>query len=152
MKLAQAQLTGGAEDRDVYFAPADMDTRAKQWKDASLAVNKAEASRRRAGGEGLRLLLPRLRRRAAEALRSGRSRVPQGAGASTRTTPPSATTFGYMFADRGVHLDEAIALLKKAVAFNPQNGAYLHSPGPTTSRDSVALADDYSHQAVLRHE
>jgi len=56
-----------------------------------------------------------------------------------------------MFADRGVHLDEAIALLKKAVAFDPQNGAYLDSLAwAYYKQGQVALADDYSHQAVLR--
>jgi hypothetical protein len=32
-----------------------------------------------------------------------------------------------MYADRGVKLDEAVTLLKKAVKFDPQNGAYLDS-------------------------
>ena len=36
---------------------------------------------------------------------------------------------GYMFADNNVHLAEARTLLEKAVALDPQNGAYLDSLG-----------------------
>ena len=36
---------------------------------------------------------------------------------------------GYMWADRGEHLDEAIELIEKAVAMDPDNGAYLDSLG-----------------------
>jgi tetratricopeptide (TPR) repeat protein len=36
---------------------------------------------------------------------------------------------GYMLADRGVKLDEALTLIKKAVALDPANGAYLDSLG-----------------------
>jgi tetratricopeptide (TPR) repeat protein len=34
---------------------------------------------------------------------------------------------GYMYADRGVKLDEALKMIKKAVSLDPQNGAYLDS-------------------------
>jgi len=36
---------------------------------------------------------------------------------------------GYMFADRNVHLQEALQLLRKAVDMEPDNGAYLDSLG-----------------------
>ena len=36
---------------------------------------------------------------------------------------------GYMWADRGVHLEEALAMIEKAVAREPRNGAYLDSLG-----------------------
>ena len=36
---------------------------------------------------------------------------------------------GYMFADRNVHLQEALQLLRKAVEMEPDNGAYLDSLG-----------------------
>jgi tetratricopeptide (TPR) repeat protein len=36
---------------------------------------------------------------------------------------------GYMFADRGVHLDEALTLIEKAVKLEPTSGAYLDSLG-----------------------
>ncbi|HTK94449.1 MAG TPA: tetratricopeptide repeat protein, partial [Terriglobales bacterium] len=36
---------------------------------------------------------------------------------------------GYMLADRGVRLEEALGYVKKAVELDPQNGAYLDSLG-----------------------
>ena len=46
--------------------------------------------------------------------------------------PQNAMTlnyYGYMLADRGVRLDEALAYIKKAVELDPANGAYLDSLG-----------------------
>jgi tetratricopeptide (TPR) repeat protein len=46
--------------------------------------------------------------------------------------PNSAVTLnylGYMLADRGTKLDEALAFIKKAVQLDPANGAYLDSLG-----------------------
>lgn len=34
---------------------------------------------------------------------------------------------GYMYADRGVNLEEALEMIKKAVSLDPRNGAYLDS-------------------------
>ena len=36
---------------------------------------------------------------------------------------------GYMLADRGVRLDEAVRYVKEALAVDPRNGAYLDSLG-----------------------
>jgi tetratricopeptide (TPR) repeat protein len=56
-----------------------------------------------------------------------------------------------MFADRGIKLDEAVTLLKKAVAFDPQNYAYLDSLAwAYYKQGQYALAEDYSRRAVLR--
>ena len=46
--------------------------------------------------------------------------------------PQNATALnylGYMLADRGVKLDEALGMIKKAVDLDPANGAYLDSLG-----------------------
>jgi len=42
---------------------------------------------------------------------------------------PTLNYFGYILVERGVRLDEAVALLKRAVALDPHNGAYLDSLG-----------------------
>ncbi len=36
---------------------------------------------------------------------------------------------GYMYAERGIHLEEAVVLLNKAVALEPENGAFFDSLG-----------------------
>ena len=43
--------------------------------------------------------------------------------------PAVLNYLGFMFADRGIHLDEAEAMVQKAVESDPTNGAYLDSLG-----------------------
>ncbi|MPZ17128.1 MAG: tetratricopeptide repeat protein [Luteitalea sp.] len=42
---------------------------------------------------------------------------------------PTLNDLGYMFADRGVRLNEAVKLLQQAVKLDPYNGSYLDSLG-----------------------
>jgi len=150
LKLAQAQLTGTPDDRDVYFAIGDINVRARRWKDASLALDKAEALSpkpeqkvfiyysRAALAEGQKNY-----EQAESELRKGLAIEPDNAALQNY--------LGYMFADRGTHLDEAVAMLKKAVAFDPQNGAYLDSLAwAYFKQGQYALAEDYSHKALQR--
>ena len=56
--------------------------------------------------------------------------------------PNSAMTLnylGYMLADRGIRLPEALKFIRKAVEIDPMNGAYLDSlwVGPTSSSASM---------------
>jgi tetratricopeptide (TPR) repeat protein len=56
-----------------------------------------------------------------------------------------------MFADRGVKLDEAVTLLKKAVAYDPQNYAYLDSLGwAYYKQGQYALAEAEERKALQR--
>jgi len=42
---------------------------------------------------------------------------------------PALNYLGYMFAERGIRLDEALSLIERALAIDPGNGAYLDSLG-----------------------
>ncbi len=42
---------------------------------------------------------------------------------------PTLNYLGYMLADRGEHLQESLALIQRAIAIDPYNGAYLDSLG-----------------------
>jgi len=56
---------------------------------------------------------------------------------------------GYMWAEQGVNLDKAAALLTKAVAMEPANGAYLDSLGYTYFRQGkLDLAEKYLDDAA----
>lgn len=44
---------------------------------------------------------------------------------------PALNYLGYMFAERGVRLDEALTLIERALSVDPDNGAYLDSLGWT---------------------
>jgi len=43
--------------------------------------------------------------------------------------PSALNQLGYMYAEEGIKLDEAVRILKKAVSAEPKNGAYLDSLG-----------------------
>jgi tetratricopeptide (TPR) repeat protein len=42
---------------------------------------------------------------------------------------PALNYLGYMYADSGVHLDESVKMIERALSFEPNNGAYLDSYG-----------------------
>jgi tetratricopeptide (TPR) repeat protein len=54
-----------------------------------------------------------------------------------------------MNADRGVRVDEALQLIEKAIALDPENGAYLDSLGWVMFRlDRVDKAEQFLRRAV----
>lgn len=71
---------------------------------------------------------------------------------SLELNPDSAMTLnylGYMFADQGVHLDEAVEMIKKALESEPENGAYLDSLGWAYYRmGQYDLAEKYLKRAA----
>ena len=55
---------------------------------------------------------------------------------------------GYMLADRGVRLEESVALLRRAIAIDPHNGAFLDSLGWAYFKlNQFALAEPHLQQA-----
>jgi tetratricopeptide (TPR) repeat protein len=59
--------------------------------------------------------------------------------------------YGYMLADRGVQLDDAVTMLKKAVQLDPQNYAYLDSLGwAYFKQGQYSLAEDNLRRASAR--
>jgi tetratricopeptide (TPR) repeat protein len=62
---------------------------------------------------------------------------------------PVLNYLGYMNADRGFKLDEAVTFIEKAVTLDPENGAYLDSLGWALFRlDKVDQAERYLRRAV----
>jgi tetratricopeptide (TPR) repeat protein len=64
---------------------------------------------------------------------------------------PALNYLGYMFADRGEKLPEALDLLHRAIALDPENGAYLDSLGWALFRSNRAEeAEGYLRRAVAK--
>jgi tetratricopeptide (TPR) repeat protein len=121
-------LKGTAEDRPVYVALAQMNTRLKRWADADAALNKAEQLSAKAEDKQYVAFL--------RGSTYERQKKYDEAEAEFRKVlaaePQSAVTLnylGYMNADRGVRLDESLNYIKQAVSLEPGNGAYLDSLG-----------------------
>ena len=150
IKLANAQLAGTPDDRDVYFTVADINVRDKRWKDASDVLDKAEALATKpeekafvAYYRGTVAERQKLFDQAEIEFRKGLQMSPDFA--------PIENYLGYMLAERGQKLEEAVAMLKKVVAFDPQNGAYLDSLAwAYYKQGQYALAEDYERKAALR--
>jgi tetratricopeptide (TPR) repeat protein len=64
---------------------------------------------------------------------------------------PILNYLGYMNADRNVRVEEAAQLIERALAIDPDNGAYMDSLGWALFRlDRVAEAETYLRRAVTR--
>jgi tetratricopeptide (TPR) repeat protein len=150
LKLASAQLAGTPDDRDVFFTMADMDVRDKRWKDASEVLDKAEKLAVKPEEKAFVFYYrgelcerQKLMDQAESELRKGLELAPDFA--------PLQNYLGYLLAERGQKLDEAVAMLKKAVRFDPQNPAYLDSLAwAYYKQGQYALAEDLERKAALR--
>jgi tetratricopeptide (TPR) repeat protein len=128
MELAKSALNGTAEDRDTYLQLAQINIRQRRWKEASEYVDKAEPLSTR---QEDKIYIYFLRGTIEE-----RQKQYDAAEAQFRKIlaldPNNSMTLnylGYMLADRGVRLTEALGIIQQAVKLDPQNGAYLDSLG-----------------------
>ena len=128
LKLANAQLNGSPEDRITYSDIAIIDLRLRRTADALAALDKAEAMIK---SPEEKFAIYRLR---ATILDHDKQYDPAEAEykKALQIAPENAeilNDYGYMLADRGVRLPEALGMIQKAVQLDPQNGSYLDSLG-----------------------
>jgi tetratricopeptide (TPR) repeat protein len=128
LQQVKSLLKGTPEDREVYITLSQMYSRLKRWPEAEEALDKAEQlSTKDEDKEYVYFLRGSTYERqkkyepAEEMFRKVLGGDPQNATA--------LNYLGYMLADRGVKLDEALGFIKKAVDLDPANGAYLDSLG-----------------------
>ena len=127
--LATAQLKHNDDDRDVYLALAQINTRLRRWKDAGADIDKAAALPTH-GDDDSRYVL--FLRGALEERQKHYDAAEEQFRKILALDPNNSMTLnylGYMLADRGVKLDDALVMLQKAVQLEPQNYAYLDSLG-----------------------
>jgi tetratricopeptide (TPR) repeat protein len=128
LQQVKAMLSGKPDDREVYVALAQMNSRLKRWPDAESNLDQAAklstSSEDKEYVDFLRgSMLERQKKydQAEEVFRKVLATDPQNAAV--------LNYLGYMLADRGTKLDEALIMIKKAVELEPANGAYLDSLG-----------------------
>jgi tetratricopeptide (TPR) repeat protein len=127
--LANAQLKHNDDDRDVYLALAQINTRLRRWKEADDNLDKAAALPVH-GDDDSRYVL--FLRGALEERQKHYDAAEEQFRKILAIDPNNSMTLnylGYMLADRGVKLDDALTMLQKAVQLDPQNYAYLDSLG-----------------------
>jgi tetratricopeptide (TPR) repeat protein len=124
----KGMLKGNAEDREVYIALAQMYSRIREWDNAEEAINKAIDLSTKPEDKDYTLFVAGSiyeRQKKYEKAEESFHKV-------LADDPKDAMTLnylGYMLADRGTRLDEALGYVRRAVAIDPQNGAYLDSLG-----------------------
>ena len=125
---ARSLLKGNADDRTVYIALAQMNTRLRRFSDAEQALDKAEQLSTKDEDKEyvwfLRGSTYEREKRYADAevqFKKVLADDPQHASA--------LNYLGYMLADQDMQLEEALGYIKRAVDLDPANGAYLDSLG-----------------------
>jgi Flp pilus assembly protein TadD len=128
VRLLHAQLNGTGADRDTNLNIAQIYERARRYKDAEQYARAAEAvPGAPRDNEMVWFLLGAIYERqkffdkAEVEFRKALDVNPKGAAV--------LNYYGYMLGDLGIRLDEAQSLVKRALAEDPYNGAYLDSLG-----------------------
>jgi tetratricopeptide (TPR) repeat protein len=129
LALANAQLKHNDSDRDVYLSLAQIHTRLRSWKEAGEDIDKAAAIPAQ-GDDDSRYVL--FLRGALEERQKHYDAAEEQFRKILALDPNNSMTLnylGYMLADRGVKLDDALGMLQKAVQLDPQRFEYLDSLG-----------------------
>src|SRR5690348_2101909 len=128
----RSMLKGGAEDRDIYVRLGIIYTRAKRWNDALEALAKAEQLSTKNDDKAYVYFLRGDLYQRQKMFDQAEVQFQKVLSMTPTTDPQAAATLnylGYMNADRGVKLDESLNYIKQALAFEPNNPAYLDSLG-----------------------
>jgi tetratricopeptide (TPR) repeat protein len=152
LAMAKGLLDNSDQDRAVWIALAQMDIRLRRWKDADDALTKADALTTKKEDRTYLLFLK------GEWAERQKHYEPaeQFFRQALDIDPANAMTLnylGYMLADKGTRLTEALTLIRKAVVLEPMNGAYLDSLGWAYFKlGENELAEENLRQAVERDQ
>ncbi|HUA01800.1 MAG TPA: tetratricopeptide repeat protein [Candidatus Aquilonibacter sp.] len=150
VQLLQPLLQGTTVDQKIYLEIAQVNERGHKFADAEAAAAKAEALAQSPDDkervwfmQGAIYDGEKKYDLAEEAFRKVLASSPDDA--------PTLNYLGYMLADRGLRLEEATAMVLKAVQQEPSNGAYLDSLGwAYYKQNKLAEAEEYCRKAVDR--
>jgi tetratricopeptide (TPR) repeat protein len=150
--MAKALLEGAKpeEQRGIWLGIAQINVRLRRWKDAEDALDKAEPLTTKKED---RTYMFFMRGELAERQKHF-DQAEQYFKQALDLDPQNAMTLnylGYMWADKGIKLPDALKMIKKAVDMEPMNGAYLDSLGWVYFKmGEYEMAEDNLRQAVNR--
>jgi len=150
IKILRAQLRGDANDRETYLNIAQAYERGRRYKEAEESAHAAEVlPGQPRDNEMVWFLLGAIYERqkfydkAEEQFKKVLNVNPKNA--------PVLNYYGYMLGDLGIRLDEAQALVERALKEEPYNGGYLDSLGWIYFRQNkTADAEATLRKAVAR--
>lgn len=152
ISMTKGLLNNSADDRKVWLELAQLDTRLHRWKDAEEALNKADGLTTKKEDRVTVLFL-----RGALSERQKHYDPAENFFRQALDLDPSNAMvlnyLGYMLADKGSKLPEALTMVRKAVEQEPMNGAYLDSLGWTYFKlGQYELAEENLRRAVERDQ
>src|SRR6266568_3280810 len=150
-KILKAQLHGDTGDRDTYLNIAQVYERGRRYKEAEEAAHAAEVlPGQPRENEMVWFLLGAIYERqkffdkAEDQFKKVLSVNPKNA--------PVLNYYGYMLGDLGIRLDEAEALVQRALKEDPFNGAYLDSLGWIYFKENKLGASESTLRKALERE
>ncbi len=152
LAMAKGLLDNSDNDRTVWLALGQMDIRLRRWKDAEDAFDKAATLTTKKEDKTYLVFL------SGELAERQKHFEPaeQFFRQVLELDPTNAMTLnylGYMMADKGIRLPEALKMIRKAVELEPMNGAYLDSLGWVYFKlGDYELAEENLRQAVDRDQ
>ena len=151
VKMLRAQLHGEAGDRETYLNIAQVYERGRHYKEAEEAARAAEVlPGQPRENEMVWFLLGAIYERqkffdkAEEQFKRVLAMNPKNA--------PVLNYYGYMLGDLGIRLDEAEALVQKALKEDPYNGAYLDSLGWIYFKENKLSASETTLRKAVERE
>ena len=149
-KLLQGLMQGNANDQELFLDLAQVQEQGHRYAEAEQSATKAEQlAHAGVDKEAAWFMLGAIYERqkkyeqAEQEFRKVLDQNPNNAAV--------LNYYGYMLADRGVRLEEATALIQRAVKQEPTNGAYLDSLGWAYYKASkLAEAEEYLQKATER--
>jgi Flp pilus assembly protein TadD len=150
VKVLRSQLTRSDADREIYLNIAQVYERARRYKDAEEAAQTAEAiPGQPRDNEMVWFLLGAIYERQKFYDRA-EVEFKKALDANPRNAPV-LNYYGYMLGDLGIRLDEAEALVQRALREEPHSGAYLDSLGWIYFRENkLTEAESTLRKAVER--
>jgi len=150
VKVLRSQLTKSAADREIYLNIAQVYERGRRYKEAEEAARIAEAlPGQPRDNEMVWFLLGAIYERQKFYDRA-EVEFKKALDVNPRNAPV-LNYYGYMLGDLGIRLDEAEALVQRALKEDPHSGAYLDSLGWIYFRENkLAEAEATLRKAVQR--
>jgi tetratricopeptide (TPR) repeat protein len=150
--MAKGMLNNSSDDQKVWITLGQIDTRIRRWKDAEEALNKATPLTTKKEDTVYLLFL----KGGLEERQKRFDPAEQYFRQALDIDPNNAMVLnylGYMLADKGSKLPEALKMVRKAVELEPMNGAYLDSLGWAYFKlGQYELAEENLRQAVERDQ
>jgi tetratricopeptide (TPR) repeat protein len=146
----RALLDGSAADLEVQLDIAQVYEQSKRWTDAEQAIRAAEKLQPDNSGKEMTGFLMGAIFERQKKYDQAEEEFRKVLDANPRNTS-ALNYYGYMLADRGIRLDEAAGLIKRALADDPNNAAYQDSLGwAYFKQDKLDEAEVLLRQAVTR--